>query len=59
MYWFVFFAVFLSLCAREGKRTTRGDVFSRFARRLYEFGSRNAKREDADEGAERETPDGR
>lgn len=54
MYWFVFIAVFLSLCAREGKRTTRGDIFSRFARWLYEFGSRNAKKEESDEGAEKE-----
>lgn len=60
MYWFVFILVFLSLCAREGKRSAQGgkrDLFSR----LYEFGSRNAKKEEeeTDEGAEREAPDGR
>lgn len=43
MYWLVFFAVFLSLCAREGKRATSDKPVSRLLRRFYEFGSRNRK----------------
>lgn len=48
MYWLVFFVVFLSLCAREGKRATSDKPVSRLLRRLYEFGSRNRKQEGAD-----------
>lgn len=49
-YWLVFILVFLSLCAREGKRARGNDGLSRALRRLYEFGSRNAKKdEEADE----------
>lgn len=48
MYWLVFFAVLLSLCAREGKRATSDKPVSRLLRRLYEFGSRNRKQEGAD-----------
>lgn len=58
MYWFVFALVFLSLCAREGKRAAKDGKDNLFFR-LYEFGSRNAKREDADGDAEEEAPDGR
>lgn len=43
MYWLVFFAVFSSLCAREGKRATSDKPVSRLLRRFYEFGSRNRK----------------
>ena len=42
-YWFIFLLTFISLCAREGKRTKSDKPASRLFRRLYEFGHRNNK----------------
>lgn len=58
MYWLVFVLVFLSLCAREGKRAAKDGKDNLFSR-LYEFGRRNAKREETDADAEEEAPNGR
>lgn len=43
LYWLAFFLTLLSLCAREGKRTSPDSdkPVSRLLRRFYEFGSRN------------------
>lgn len=41
MYWVFFALTFLSLCAREGKRTRADKPVSRLLRRLYEWGHRN------------------
>lgn len=43
LYWLAFALTFLSLCAREGKRTTSDKPISRLLRRFYEWGHRNTK----------------
>lgn len=50
-YWLVFALVFISLCAREGKRVASSGSdkpVSRLLRRLYEFGSRNRETPEKD-----------
>lgn len=45
-YWIVFILTLLSLCAREGRRTTSNKPVSRLLRRFYEWGHRNYKAEE-------------
>lgn len=40
-YWLVFALTFLSLCAREGKRSHADKPVSRLLRHFYEWGHRN------------------
>lgn len=49
MYWATFVMLFISLCAREGKKADGLNPLSRILRRLYEFGSRNKGKDTSDE----------